>query len=66
MNGVDWIIDESDAPRYRVTTFGRIPAVEVYLDNDVVSSAEVLDRCRRSSPCCPTDGSVCTESGTTD
>ena len=42
-NGVDWVIDESDAPRYRVTTFGRTPAVEVYLDNDVVSSAEVLD-----------------------
>ena len=40
---MDWIIDESDAPRYRVTTFGRTPAVEVYLDNDVVSSAAVLD-----------------------
>ena len=44
VNGVDWIIDESEAPNYRVTTFGREPAVEVYLDNDVVGSAEVLDR----------------------
>lgn len=42
--GVDWVIDESDAPRYRVTTFGRMPAVELYLDNERVSSAEVLDR----------------------
>ena len=43
VNGVDWVIDETDAPKYRVTSFGRVPAVEVYLDNDVVSSADVLD-----------------------
>ncbi|MET0781370.1 MAG: DUF3515 family protein [Microbacterium sp.] len=64
VNGVDWVIDESDAPRYRVTTFGRVPAVEVYLDNDVVSSAEVLDRLSQVVSVLPTDGSVCTESGT--
>ena len=64
VNGVDWIIDESDAPRYRVTTFGRTPAVEVYLDNDVVSSAAVLDALSQVVAVLPTDGSECTESAT--
>lgn len=66
VNGVDWVIDESDAPRYRVTSFGRVPAVEVYLDNDVVSSADVLDRLSQIVSVLPTDGSECTESGSSD
>ena len=41
--GVDWLIDDSEAPNYRLTSFGRTPAVEVYLDYDVVSSVDVLD-----------------------
>ena len=61
VDGVDWIIDDTEAPRYRVTTFGRVPAVELYLDNEVVSSAEVLDRLSRIVGVLPTDGSVCTE-----
>lgn len=44
VGGVDWIVDESEAPRYRVTTYGRTPAVQVYLDNEVVSTNEALDR----------------------
>lgn len=63
VNGVDWVIDESDAPRYRVTTFDRTPAVEVYLDNDVVSSAQVLDRLSQVVSVLPQNGQVCTESG---
>lgn len=63
VNGVDWVIDDSDAPRYRVTTFDRTPAVEVYLDNDVVSSAEVLDRLSQIVTVLPQNGRVCTESG---
>jgi hypothetical protein len=42
VNGVDWIIDDSDAPRYRFTTFGRAPAVEIVLDGDAVASSTVL------------------------
>lgn len=42
VGAVDWIIDESDAPMYRFTTYGRTPAVEVYLDYDVVSGGEAL------------------------
>ncbi|KQX07255.1 MULTISPECIES: DUF3515 family protein [unclassified Leifsonia] len=42
VNGVDWIQDDSDAPTYRFTTFGRSPAVEVILDYDTVSGATTL------------------------
>ena len=42
VGAVDWIIDETDAPKYLFTTYGRIPAVQVYLDYDVVSGGEVL------------------------
>jgi hypothetical protein len=42
--GVDWLVDDSEAPNYRLTSFGRTPAVEVYLDYDVVSSVDVLDQ----------------------
>ncbi len=45
---VDWVIDESEAPQFRVTTYGRTPAIELYLDTAVddgtgVSSRSVLD-----------------------
>ena len=61
VNGVDWVIDESEAPQYRVTSFGRVPAVEVYLDNDVVASAEVLDALSAVVSRLPSDGSTCTD-----
>jgi Protein of unknown function (DUF3515) len=63
VGGVDWIIDDADAPRYRVTTFGRTPAVQLYLDTKVVSSAEVLDTLSGIVSLLPADGSVCTERG---
>ena len=42
VDGVDWIIDESDAPRYLFTTYGRTPAVEVLVDNDVISGTTAI------------------------
>jgi hypothetical protein len=42
VDGVDWIIDESDAPNYLFTTYGRTPAVEVLVDNDVVSGTTAI------------------------
>lgn len=42
VDGVDWVIDESDAPRYLFTTYGRSPAIEVLVDNDVVSGTSVI------------------------
>ncbi|WP_374313443.1 DUF3515 family protein [Microbacterium sp.] len=59
VNGVDWVIDESKAPNYRVTSYGRVPAVEVYLDNDVVSSADVLDQLSLLVSRLPADGATC-------
>jgi hypothetical protein len=42
-DGVDWLVDESQAAenRYTLTTFGREPAVQVYLDYAAASSADV-------------------------
>jgi hypothetical protein len=42
VNGVDWIRDDSKAPMYTFTTFGRTPAVEVVLDSESVSSSSTL------------------------
>ena len=42
LGGVDWIVDDSNAPVQRVTTYGRTPAVEVFVDNEVVSAGDVL------------------------
>ncbi len=44
VEGVFWLIDESEAAddRYTFTTFGRSPAVQVYLDYAVVSSGDAL------------------------
>lgn len=43
VGGVDWIVDDSAAPQYRITTYGRTPAIEVLTDNQVVAPTTVLD-----------------------
>lgn len=43
VNGVDWVRDSSDAPRYRFTSYGRTPAVEVVIDNEHASGSALLD-----------------------
>jgi hypothetical protein len=66
--GVDWIIDDSDAPRFRLTTFGRTPAVEIYLDTTAdddgegASSRDVLDALSPIVSVLPVDGQ-CLERG---
>lgn len=42
VNDVDWIEDDSLAPTYRYTTFGRTPAVDVVIDSNAVSGTTVL------------------------
>lgn len=42
VNGVDWIIDDSDAPNYRFTTYGRDPAIEVIVDSSVTLGSTAL------------------------
>lgn len=60
--GVDWLIDDTDAPRYRYTSFGRDPAIEVYLDNEKVSSRDVLTALSaKADGVLPVTGVVCTD-----
>lgn len=42
VNNVDWIEDDSQAPLYRYTTYGRTPAVEVVIDSNAVSGTTTL------------------------
>ncbi len=42
VNGVDWIIDRSNAPLYRFEAYGRSPGLEVVVDSEQVSGTEVV------------------------
>ncbi|WP_308799498.1 DUF3515 family protein [Agromyces silvae] len=55
VDGVDWVIDESDPPRYRFTTYGRTPAVEVVVDNDVVSGTTAITDLSRAVSAIPAE-----------
>ena len=57
---VDWIIDESDAPRYRFVTYGRTPAVEVVVDNEVVAGTTAIADLSPAVAAIPAEGG-CTD-----
>ncbi|KQM83194.1 DUF3515 family protein [Agromyces sp. Leaf222] len=59
VNDVDWIMDDSDKPNYRFTTFGRTPAVEVFIDSEVVSGTTVITDLSTAVSVIPSDG-ACT------
>lgn len=61
VGGVDWLIDDSEAPNYRFTTYGRSPATEVFLDYDEVSGRTALDALAGAVSQLPATGAVCTE-----
>lgn len=67
VSGVDWVIDESEAPRFRVVSFGRTPAVELFFDTEVsddvqgVSSRAVLDALSPIVSRLPRDGGECVD-----
>ncbi len=42
LEGVDWLVDASDTPYLRLTTYGRDPAVQLYIDTETVSSNDVI------------------------
>lgn len=42
VEGVDWLRDDSDAPNYVFTTYGRTPAVEVIVNSDAASGLDAL------------------------
>lgn len=41
-DGIDWLLDESDAPNLVYTTYGREPAVEVIVNQDDAAGGAVL------------------------
>jgi hypothetical protein len=61
VDGVDWVQDASEAPNYRFTTYGRSPAVEVYLDYEVVSARAVLGSLSGAVGTLPQTGDRCTQ-----
>ncbi|WP_022887798.1 DUF3515 domain-containing protein [Agromyces italicus] len=63
VNGVDWVIDETDAPNYRFTTYGRTPAVEVLVDNDVVSGTTAITELSSAVSVIPAEGTCTTTEG---
>ena len=42
INGIDWIEDDSGAPLYRFTSYGREPATEIVIDSDRVAGSTAL------------------------
>lgn len=42
LEGIDWLVDESAAPWMRMTTYGRDPAVQVFVDTKKAGANEVL------------------------
>lgn len=42
LGGVDWIVDESETPNLRLTTYGRTPAAQVYVNTTALSADTVL------------------------
>ena len=42
LKGIDWLRDDSQAPNYVFTTYGRDPAVEVIVDSDTASGTNAL------------------------
>ncbi|MBO3663921.1 DUF3515 family protein [Microbacterium sp. NEAU-LLB] len=41
--GVDWVVDISELPYQRITTYGRNPATQVYVNTEVISPSVVLE-----------------------
>ena len=42
-DGVDWLVDDADYPKLRLTTFGRTPAAQAYVDTTQISGDAVLE-----------------------
>ena len=40
--GVDWVVDTAELPMQRITTYGRTPATQVFIDTRVISPSDVL------------------------
>lgn len=43
LGGTDWLVDPADTPWMRMTSYGREPAVQLYVNNEVISPDTVLE-----------------------
>ncbi|MBS1674481.1 MAG: DUF3515 family protein [Actinobacteria bacterium] len=43
INAVDWIVDDSESPYLRLTTYGREPAAQAYVDTTRISADAALE-----------------------
>lgn len=59
VEGVYWLVDDSAAPRFRFTTYGRTPAVEVIVDNEVLGGRTALEAVGRAVQELPETGRQC-------
>ncbi len=58
--GVDWLVDDSQAPSYRFISFARNPAVEVIVDSEMASGVGALEALAGAVSKIPAS-KVCTE-----
>lgn len=42
LEGIDWLVDAAETPMVRLTTYGRDPAVQLFIDTEAVSSNDVI------------------------
>jgi hypothetical protein len=57
--GVDWLVDDSQAPSFRFVTFGRSPATEIIVDADQASGITALEELAPAVSAIPAD-KLCT------
>lgn len=57
--GVDWLVDDAERPYLRLTTYGRTPAAQVYVNTEEISGDAALDAISLQVAALPQD-SECT------
>lgn len=55
--GVDWLVDDEEYPMLRMTTFGRTPAAQAYVDTTKISGDQALDALKLAVGTLPITGS---------
>jgi len=63
VEGIDWLRDDTDAPSYVFTSYGRTPAVEVVVDSDLASGLDALTALAPAVGRLPVDGACITPEG---
>jgi len=59
VDGIDWLRDDTDAPYFVFTTYGRSPAVEVVVDSETASARAALTDLSGAVGTLPSDGGEC-------